>query len=345
MTYDYACPRNALRISPLAIALAAAFGPSISNAAESNLAPVVVTATRVEQSSFDLPVSIDSVDAAQLRDQRLGANVSESLVRVPGTVVQNRETYAQEQSIIIRGFGARSQFGVRGIKLIADGIPASTPDGQGGSGLFDLTTAKRIEVLRGAFSSLYGNHSGGVVQVFTEDGPARPTVGLSVSAGSDDTWRAALKFGGTSGAVNYVGSFSRLESDGYREWSEAKKDQSNVKLRIQTGEKSSLTLVGNYLHQTDNLDPLGLTVARSARIASRPTRPHWPSRRAATSTTFRRVPSMTSKLRRTIRCVPWCMAGHARMKATSRCRPTVSRRSTAISTASGCAGRIASATR
>lgn len=262
MTYNKACPRNALRISPLAVALAAAFGPAVPAAAESNLAPVVVTATRVEQSSFDLPVSIDSVDAAQLRDQRLGANVSESLVRVPGTVVQNRETYAQEQSIIIRGFGARSQFGVRGVKLMADGIPASTPDGQGGSGLFDLTTAKRIEVLRGAFSSLYGNHSGGVVQVFTEDGPARPTVGLSVSAGSYDTWRAAVKFGGTSGAVNYVGSFSRLESDGYRDWSEATKDQSNVKLRIQTGEKSSLTLVGNYLHQTDNLDPLGLTVAQ-----------------------------------------------------------------------------------
>lgn len=281
MTYSTTCPRNALRISPLAVALATAFGPAVSLAAESNLAPVVVTATRVEQSSFDLPVSIDSVDAAQLRDQRLGANVSESLVRVPGTVVQNRETYAQEQSIIIRGFGARSQFGVRGIKLIADGIPASTPDGQGGSGLFDLTTAKRIEVLRGAFSSLYGNHSGGVVQVFTEDGPARPTVGLSVSAGSYDTWRAAVKFGGTAGAVNYVGSFSRLETDGYRNWSEASKDQSNVKLRIQTGEKSSLTLVGNYLHQTDNQDPLGLTASqvRADRRQANPAALNFKSRR------------------------------------------------------------------
>lgn len=250
-----------LALAPLAVAIAAAFGPTTA-LADATLAPVVVTATRVEQSSFDLPVSIDSVDAAQLRDQRLGVNISESLNRVPGTVVQNRETYSQEQSLIIRGFGARSQFGVRGIKLIADGIPASTPDGQGGTGLFDLNTAKRIEVMRGAFSALYGNHSGGVVQVFTEDGPARPTLGLSLSAGSYDTWRAALKFGGTAGAVNYIGSISRLETDGYRDWSEAQKDQGNAKLRIQMGEKSTLTLVGNYLDQKDNLDPLGLTVAQ-----------------------------------------------------------------------------------
>ena len=261
MTFMNDRSRHALRAAPLAVCIAAGFGVAPAFA-DSTLAPVVVTATRVEQSSFDLPVSIDSVDAAQLRDQRLGVNISESLSRVPGTVVQNRETYSQEQSLIIRGFGARSQFGVRGVKLIADGIPASTPDGQGGTGLFDLATAKRIEVLRGAFSSLYGNHSGGVVQVFTEDGPAQPTLGLSLAAGSYDTRRATLKFGGNSGIVNYVGSISRLETDGYRQWSEAQKDQANVKLRIQAGEKSTLTIIGNYLDQTNNQDPLGLTAAQ-----------------------------------------------------------------------------------
>ena len=261
MTVQKENARHALRATPLAIGIATAFiaAPTI---ADTSLAPVVVTATRVEQSAFDLPVSIDSVDAAQLRDQRLGVNISESLGRVPGTVVQNRETYSQEQSLVIRGFGARSQFGVRGVKLIADGIPASTPDGQGGTGLFDLATAKRIEVLRGAFSALYGNHSGGVVQVFTEDGPAQPTLGLSLAAGSYDTRRATLKFGGNSGNVNYIGSISRLETDGYRQWSEAQKDQANVKLRVQAGEKTTVTLIGNYLDQNNNQDPLGLTAAQ-----------------------------------------------------------------------------------
>lgn len=253
-----------LNLSPLCQALAAC-GLLCSTtvfAETDSSASVVVTATRVEQSSFDLPVAIDSVDASQIRDQRLGVNISESLNRVPGTVVQSRETYAQEQSLVIRGFGARSQFGVRGIKLLADGIPASTPDGQGGTGLFDLSTAKRIEVLRGAFSALYGNHSGGVVQVFTEDGPPDPTLEASFTAGSYDSFREGLKFGGTSGNVNYIGSYSQFTTDGYRDHSKARKDQANVKLRVQMGDDASLTLIGNYLNQPDNQDPLGLTAAQ-----------------------------------------------------------------------------------
>ena len=239
--------------------------------AQTVTAPVVVTATRVEQSSFDLPVAIDSLNAVQIQDQKLKTNIGESLVRVPGTVVQNRETYAQEQQIVLRGFGARSQFGVRGIKLIADGIPASTPDGQGGSGLFDLGSAKRIEVLRGAFSALYGNHSGGVVQIFTEDGPERPTVSADIAAGSYDSWRTGVKFGGQSGSLNYIGSLSRYETDGYRQWSEATKDQFNTKLTLAAGPKSTWTVVANYLDQPNNLDPLGLTageVAQDRRQAS-----------------------------------------------------------------------------
>ena len=236
-----------------------ALAPALAAAQPTTTSPVVVTATRIEQPSFDLPLSIDSIEAAQIQGQRLKANVGEVLNRVPGTVVQNRETYAQEQQIVIRGFGARSQFGVRGIRLIADGIPTSTPDGQGGSGLFDLGSARRIEVLRGPFSALYGNHSGGVVQIFTEDGPPQPTLGGDFSAGSYGTWRAGAKFGGESGALNYVGSLSRFETDGYRDWSEAQKDQANAKLRFMLNPQSTLTLVANALDQPDNLDPLGLT--------------------------------------------------------------------------------------
>lgn len=226
------------------------------------LAPVVVTATRTEAQSFDLPVAIDSVGAEQIRGNRLQANISESLNRVPGLVVQNRETYSQEQQVTLRGFGARSQFGIRGIRLVADGIPASTPDGQGGAGLFDLSTAERIEVLRGPFSALYGNHSGGVIQLFTEDGPADPTLSGSLAGGSYGTRRVNLKFGGSSGAVNAIGSVSRLETDGYRDWSSARKEQANAKLGIAVGRDSTLTVVANYLAQPGNLDPLGLTAAQ-----------------------------------------------------------------------------------
>ncbi|MBL8485108.1 MAG: TonB-dependent receptor, partial [Rhodocyclaceae bacterium] len=191
-------------------------------------------------------------------------NISETLSRVPGVAVGSRETYAQEQQLTMRGFGARSQFGVRGIRLLADGIPASTPDGQGGTGLFDLSSASRIEVLRGPFSALYGNHSGGVVQVFTEDGPAQPTLSGSIMGGSWGTLREALKFGGTAGALNYLGSMSNFETGGYRDHSAATKQQANVKLRYALSESTSLTLVGNYLNQPNNQDPLGLTEAQVA---------------------------------------------------------------------------------
>jgi iron complex outermembrane receptor protein len=94
---------------------------------------------------------------------------------VPGLVHANRQNYAQDLQISSRGFGARSAFGVRGVRLIADGIPATMPDGQGQAATFNLDMAERIEVLRGPFSALYGNHSGGVVQLFTRDpkGPPR----------------------------------------------------------------------------------------------------------------------------------------------------------------------------
>ncbi len=234
---------------------------------ETTASPVVVTGTRVEQPSFDLPMAIDSIEKNQIQGTaRPGVNISEQLNAVPGTVVPNRDSYAQEQQIIIRGFGARSQFGTRGVRLLADGIPISTPDGQGSPGVFDLDTASRIEVLRGPFSALYGNHSGGVVQMFTEDGPPDPTLSARAWAGSWDTWKAGLTFGGTSASsrLNYIGSLSRFDTGGYREHSAAQKDQFNGKLSATTQGGSSITLVGNYLNQPDNQDPLGLTAEQVA---------------------------------------------------------------------------------
>ena len=105
-----------------------------------------------------------------MRDARLQVNLSESLGGVPGLQIQNRQNYAQDLQISMRGFGARSTFGVRGVRLYVDGIPATLPDGQGQTSNIDIGSADRVEVLRGPFSALYGNSSGGVVQVFTEDG-------------------------------------------------------------------------------------------------------------------------------------------------------------------------------
>src|SRR5476649_1266551 len=175
------------------------------------LDPSVVTGSRSASPSFDLPYSVDSISREQISDGQLGINASEALSRVPGLVVQNRQNYAQDLQISSRGFGARSAFGVRGIKLIADGIPASTPDGQGQAATFNLDTAERIEVLRGPFSAIYGNHSGGVIQLFTRDGDGAPTVETSLTAGSYGSRKADVNAQGKQADIGYVLDASRFE--------------------------------------------------------------------------------------------------------------------------------------
>src|SRR5688500_14221012 len=186
---------------------------------------VVVTATRVPQPALEVPASIDRIYRDEIRDARPQVNLSESLARVPGLVVQNRQNYAQDLQISSRGFGARATFGVRGMRLIADGIPATMPDGQGQAATFALGSANRIEVLRGPFSTLYGNAAGGVISVETEDGPEVPTGEASLLLGSYDTWRAGLKFGGQWRALNAVADISRFDTDGYREHSAARRER------------------------------------------------------------------------------------------------------------------------
>ena len=107
-----------------------------------------------------------------LHDGQPQVNLSETLVRIPGVFAANRQNYAQDLQISSRGFGARAAFGVRGVRLYQDGIPVTMPDGQGQTGSFSLFSAERVEILRGPFSALYGNASGGVISVFTADPPA-----------------------------------------------------------------------------------------------------------------------------------------------------------------------------
>lgn len=209
---------------------------------------VVVTATRVPQPSLEVPASVDRIYADEIRQGKPQVNLSESLGRVPGIVVQNRQNYAQDLQISSRGFGARATFGVRGIRLIADGIPATMPDGQGQASTFALGSAERIEVLRGPFSALYGNAAGGVIVVDTEDPPGS-SVEPSFYAGSYDTWKAAVRFGG----ANALGDLSRFETDGYREHSAARRDQLNAKLKL-----GGWTVVANSLRQPESQDPGGL---------------------------------------------------------------------------------------
>lgn len=228
------------------------------------LPEVTVSATRVEHESIDLPVSIDAVGQRAIREDNPQVNLSEALSRVPGVVVQNRQNYAQDLQISSRGFGARSAFGVRGLRLIADGIPATMPDGQGQAASFNLSSAQRIEVLRGPFSSLYGNAAGGVIQIFTADGPPEPTLAGGLYAGSYDTTKFGLQYGGTSGRLNYLIDASRFDTEGYRNHSAARRDHLNAKIKLDAGTGGAFTFVVNALDQPETQDPLGLTAQQVA---------------------------------------------------------------------------------
>jgi iron complex outermembrane receptor protein len=251
----------ATRLRPLHLALLAGLAASAASAAEpiTTLNPVVVTGSRVEAESFDLPFSIDVVDMGKVQQGNLGVNASEALAGVPGLVVQNRQNYAQDLQISIRGFGSRAAFGVRGIKLIADGIPASTPDGQGQAATFNLDTAERIEVMRGPFSTVYGNHAGGVIQIFSRDPKGGPSVRGGLLGGSWGTTKVDVGAEGVKNGIGYVLDASRFEIDGYRDHSSATRDQAFAKLYFTPDADSRLMLTASGLDQPDTEDPLGLT--------------------------------------------------------------------------------------
>jgi iron complex outermembrane recepter protein len=225
--------------------------------AKIQLSPVVVTATKSAVNSFDLPVSIDVVNQSDIQDAQLKMTLSESLIRVPGITAQNRSQFSQDPQISTRGFGSRSAFGVRGLRIYVDGIPFSMPDGIGQPGNIDLGTVKTIEVMRGPFSSLYGNSSGGVIQLLTEDAPKTPEVSTELLTGSYGTNRQNIRVGGTEGNVEYLVNYSNFETDGYRKNSDAKKEQFTAKLKFNFTDSTKLTMLANWMDMSAQ-DPLGL---------------------------------------------------------------------------------------
>jgi iron complex outermembrane receptor protein len=248
-------------LAHLALGTLVLSGPAAAQDTEDG---VVVSATRTERRNLDIPGSIDAVGAETLREGKPKVNLSESLGGVPGLSLQNRQNYAQDLQLSIRGFGARSTFGIRGIKLYADGIPATMPDGQGQAANFNLSTAQRIEVMRGPLASLYGNSSGGVINLFTADGPKRPTLSGDLLAGAYGTTRVSMQAGGTSGAVNYIGDWSQFHTDGYREHSAANRQTFNGKLKWLAGADTGVTLVMNTLYQPETQDALGLSAVQAS---------------------------------------------------------------------------------
>ncbi|MEO7916043.1 MAG: TonB-dependent receptor [Dokdonella sp.] len=237
--------------------------PTQSNVATQDgttqLPNIVVTATRSGQRDLDVPAAISSVAINNIDQHKLGVNLSEVLDAVPGVVVRSRQNYAQDEQVSIRGFGARSTFGVRGVRLYTDGIPATMPDGSGQISHFNLDSAERVEVLRGPFSALYGNSSGGVIQVFTADGSDTPELRSGLVGGSDGVLRASANLRGRNDSFGYNVDLTDFRTDGYRDHSAARRRSANAKFSWQLDDATQLTVLANNVDIPWAQDPLGLS--------------------------------------------------------------------------------------
>ncbi|KQD39788.1 TonB-dependent receptor family protein [Acinetobacter baumannii] len=219
-----------------------------------------VEATRTDTGYLQTPASVFRIEAPQV-DSSSQVNLTEVVKGIPSLQIRNRENYAQDLQLSMRGFGARSTFGVRGIRLYVDGIPATMPDGQGRTSNIDLSSLDHVEVLTGPFSSLYGNSSGGTILTSTKEGQGKDSIELSYSGGSHDKSRAGLVLqGGAKGAnePSYIISSSYFDTDGYREHSGAEKVLNNAKLSWNLDDGSKINWVTNYVKIHAD-DPQGLT--------------------------------------------------------------------------------------
>ncbi len=231
---------------------------AVQAASPQTLDRVQVEAARVHAvEAFDLPASLTTVTALEDANGR-GALVSEVLAGVPGLLLRERQNFAQDTQLSIRGFGARSTFGVRGVRLLVDGVPATMPDGQGQLAHFNLLGAERIEVLRGPFSALHGNSSGGVLQLWSGDGQAGDPWRLRSSVGSHASSSTGVQLKGQAAAMRYNVAANHFRTAGWREHSAARRESLNARLGFDLAAGQRLDLLFNVFDAPQAQDPLGL---------------------------------------------------------------------------------------
>lgn len=243
--------------------------PALSNQPEYEAPPldeIVVSASGYEQKILDTAASINVVNRNQIQNGQAMDNIAEPLNRVPGIFALNRQNYAQDLQISSRGFGANSTFGTRGIKIFVDNIPGTVADGQGQISHIDLPSTERIEVMRGPYSVLYGNSSGGVISIFTQDGGPNNEVEPYFEVGSYSQRKAGVKASGIYRDTNYLLDVGDFHTNGYREHSVADRFNANSKLKFKMGGDTAVTFIANNVNLTAQ-DPLGLT---SSQLAANP---------------------------------------------------------------------------
>lgn len=266
--------RPSLAWSLLSAAIVAA--PALAQSTDTgskDLDEIVVTATMIQRTLNNVPAAVSVVGEDEIQFARQELALDEALDRVPGIFMQNRYNFAQDLRISIRGFGARAQFGIRGVKVLVDGIPETLPDGQGSVDAIDLGATSQIEVIRGPSSSMYGNASGGVIAITSEGAGPNPFAEARLSTGSYGFDKLQFKTGGQTEKLNYLLSLSDMTYDGWREHGRAVNKQFTGRFDLDLGKNRDLLTVVNYTDQPQSDDAGGITAA----LAAADPRAAWPA--------------------------------------------------------------------
>jgi iron complex outermembrane receptor protein len=223
------------------------------------LEPVVVS-SRAENSILNIPYAIDLADSAQIQNNIKGLSLDEVLNGVPGLIVSNRNNPSLGDRITLRGIGSRASFGVRGIKLIYDGIPLTFADGQSQLNNLNFSSIGSIEVLHGPASTLYGNAAGGVINIKSQKPSGKAIlINPSFTLGSFGLKNYNIQTSGTLDKFTYLLSLNRLLYDGYREHSSANSTSLNSILSYDISDKIKIKTIINYFNSPYLLNPSSLT--------------------------------------------------------------------------------------
>jgi len=244
--------------------LAAALWIPTVHAAATEPEVVEVRASRMGQTLANVAGAVSIVDEQDIQLGRQQFALDESLNRVPGMFSQNRYNFAQDLRISLRGFGARANFGIRGIRMFVDGIPSTVTDGQSVIDDVELGAIERVEVIRGPSSSLYGSSSGGVISLYTESGTPDPYAEARLTVGEFDQQKYHLKTGGEVDRLNYFLSASHLSYEGFRDHSELRQTTFNSKFTYDINENSDLQVVFNAMDSPTREDSGALSLAEVA---------------------------------------------------------------------------------
>src|SRR5690606_17146589 len=212
-----------------------------------------VPVTRTAVSSARAPVSLSLIGRERIQVARATIGLDEALAGVPGLIIDNRQNFSLGSRVVIRGLGARAAFGVRGVRVLVDGIPLTMPDGQTNLNNLDLGSAGAIHILRGPASALFGNAAVGVIAVETEPAPgpqsaeARITIGNQGRSSLTRLWKAQAKVAETVGAFDYLASVSRMEADGYRDYGRARQTLINARGGLWMSDATRVSLIVNVV--------------------------------------------------------------------------------------------------